>query len=109
MSGYAPVPEIMANDVIHRRTMAKGINSLLQGKTNNTTTLTFTAGATSTTLTDARITQKSFIGLMPTTANAASALSTTYFSDTNRVNGSIVVSHANNSQTDRTFIVLIVG
>jgi len=113
--GFPSVPEYAPNDVEHRRKLAKAINGLLSGRLNAVTTLTLTAGAASTTITDDRITPNSFIGLMPTTANAATALSTTYIPTATKISangtgvGSAVVQHANNAQTDRTFVVLIIG
>jgi ketopantoate hydroxymethyltransferase len=84
------------------REIAEAID-LLNGS-KGVTTVTLTAGATSTVLTDARIGVLSFIGLMPTTANAAGALATTYVAVTN---GSATITHANTPTVDRTFTVLI--
>jgi hypothetical protein len=80
---------------------------ILQVLGERTTTVTLTANASSTTLTDARIRYDSPIILVPTTANAAGALATTYISESSRVNGSAVITHANNAQSDKTFRVLI--
>lgn len=79
------------------------LQRLASGKGNYATAASFTltANAASSTLTDQRITTESVIVLMPTTANAAAALATTYVSA--RTNGSATVAHANNAQTDRTF------
>ena len=87
--------------------VANVINNILAGKLNNTSTVTLTANAASTTLTDSRIGANSVISLMPTTANAASAISTTYF-DT-FADGSCVIHHSNNAQVDKTFSVTIIG
>ena len=67
--------------------------------------LTLTANAASTTLTHPMIRFNAPVGLMPTTANAAAeiAAGTMYVSETGRINGSLVVTHANNAQADRTF------
>jgi hypothetical protein len=111
--GFSGVPETGADEKEHRRRLAKGINGLLAGKMNAVTTVTLAAGVATTTLTDARITINSFIGLMPTTANAATALATTYISNRMSSNGNVAgnatITHANNAQTDRTFTVLIIG
>lgn len=87
------------------------IDNLLLGKTNNVTTLTLTANAASTTLTDPRISFQSVITLVATTANAAAELGngTIYQLTAGRVNGSRVFTHNNNAQVDRTFDVTIVG
>lgn len=86
---------------------AKVINSLLLGKTNNVTSVTLTANSATTTITDTRITFASFIGLTPATANAATATANVYVSA--RGDGTATLTHANNAQADRTFIMLIVG
>ena len=108
-SSYTPIPELEANEIEHRRKLAKGVNLVGKGKMNAVTTLTLTANVASTTLTDARITPQSFIGFQPLTSNAAAALSTTYITTTNQTNGSAVITHANNAQTDRDFRILIIG
>lgn len=66
-----------------------------------TGTVTLTANAASTTLTDDNITASSVILLMPTTANAAGALATTYIGTV--AVGSATITHANNAQADKTF------
>ena len=70
-------------------------------------TVTLTANAASTTLTDYRITASSVISLMPTTANAAGAIATTYIGTT--AIGSATITHANNAQVDKTFRYSIIG
>ena len=87
--------------------IASVLNGVLSGKMNNTSTVTLAANAATTTLTDSRIGANSVISLMPTTANAAAALATTYF-DT-FADGSCVINHANNAQADKTFSLTITG
>lgn len=82
------------------------LNAVINGGGNNTGTVTLTASATTTTVTDTRASNTSIVVLMPTTANAAAALSTTYISSTL---GSFTLTHANNAQTDRTFNYAIIG
>ena len=89
------------------RRVVEVVNRINQGKLNVASELTLTANVASTTLTDSRISPQAFIGLMPTTANAATALATTYIGT--RLNGSATITHANNAQTDRTFALLIIG
>ncbi len=89
------------------RTVATIVNNILQGKLNAVITVVLTANATTTTLTDTRITRASFIGLCPLTSNAAAALATTYVSA--RADQSATFTHANNAQTDRNFVVLVIG
>lgn len=87
--------------------IASVLNGVLSGKLNNTGVITLTANAATTTFTDSRIGANSVIGLMPTTANAAAALATTYFNTF--ANGSCVINHANNAQADKTFSFTITG
>ena len=67
-----------------------------------TGTVTLTAGATTTTLTDAAITPSSHISLMPTTANAGAE--NWHIPPATITNGSAVITHANAATVDRTFL-----
>lgn len=107
--GFKGVPLFDPDPKALARQITAVLNSILLGKTNNTKTVTLTANAASTTITDARIGVDTVLLLMPQTANAAAALATTYVSATGRVNGSVTISHANNAQTDKTFSVVLVG
>lgn len=86
------------------RQMAVVINTNADGFTGS---ITLTANAASTTLTDDRITASSVISLMPTTANAAAAIATTYIGTT--AIGSATITHANDAQVDKTFKYSIAG
>jgi hypothetical protein len=102
--GVAPFDE---DEAKHRRQLAVVVNNLLRGKMNNTSTFTLAANAATTTLTDSRIGANSTILLHPTTANAAAAMATTYFSAF--LKGSCTVNHANNAQVDKTFRYAVIG
>ncbi|MGI9490503.1 MAG: hypothetical protein ACR2RF_32340 [Geminicoccaceae bacterium] len=91
----------------HRRKLADAINLLAQGKLLSTGEVTLTASSATTTLTDDRIGTNSFIGFMPTTANAATEIATLFV--TNRDKGTATLNHANNAQTDRDFVYCIIG
>ena len=95
------------NDFLRKVVLA--VNNILRGKTNNTGSVTLTASSATTTLTDIRIGINSVILLQPTTANASAEIGagTIYFADPG--NGSVVINHANNAQTDRTFKFAIIG
>ncbi len=84
---------------------------MMLGRTNNVLDVTLTASAASTTVTDARIGVNTVLLFMPTTANASAEIGagTIYVGQSGRVNGSVAITHANNSQTDRTFKVVLVG
>lgn len=87
--------------------MAESINGLIDGKLDVTGTFTLEDGATSTVVSDNRFESNMVPVLIPTTANAAGAIATTYLSD--RAKGSFTLTHANNSQTDRTFLYVRLG
>ena len=107
-----PVPPLDLDDADqHRRQLAQSNSLLMFGKSNNVIDVTLTASAASTTVTDARLGVHTGCLFMPKTANASAEIGngTIYVSDTGRVNGSVVITHANNSQTDRTFKMVLVG
>lgn len=106
---YPGVPKFSGNVEQWIRQAATVINNMLVGSLNVSDTVTLTANAASTTVTDARCSFQTGVVLIPTTANAAAAIATTYISETSRVNGSFVLTHANNAQTDRTFRYVLMG
>lgn len=90
------------------REIAERVNRILQGKLNAVMpSVTLTANADTTTLTDTRIGGATWFGFMPLTENAAAALASIYVTD--RLVGSATVNHANTADTDCTFDVLLVG
>jgi hypothetical protein len=90
------------------REISEVANNILNGKTNNTGTITLNAGsATTTTIYDERIGYNSIIHLMPTTANAAAAFTGVYVS--NRAKGNATLTHSANTNTDKTYGYIIVG
>ena len=111
MASFPGVPAYLDDHKEFLRRIARVVNNLLIGKANAGGTLTLTANVASTTLTDARLGFESALHLIPTTANAATELGngTLRISETSRVNGSVVITHANNAQADRTFRFTIMG
>ena len=105
--GFLPIPVTWADEVEHRRLLANGVNSLRDGKINATGSVTLATSATSTAVTDARVGADTIVLLMPTTANAAGALATTYIGTVAKQ--SFTITHANNSQSDRTFKYAVFG
>lgn len=89
------------------RRVVTAVNNILRGKTNNVGSVTLTANAASTALSDIRIGINSVIVLQPTTANAAAALATTYVGTPG--DGTVTITHANNAQTDRVFLYCVIG
>ena len=90
------------------REISEVVNNLVEGKSNNTGTITLaSASATTTTLNDERIGYDSIILFMPTTANAASAFGNLYVSA--RTKGSATLTHSANLLTDKTYGYIVVG
>ena len=91
------------------RQTAQAVNLLIDGKFNSTGTVTLTASAASTVVTDYRAGPDSVIVFTPTTPNAAAEQGggTMYLSA--RAKQGFTITHANNSQTDRTFLYIVIG
>ena len=115
-SGYPNAPRDAGGsepDLIRQfaRQIASVVNRLNRGKFNVTGTVTLTEDETTTVLTDERLTINSVVVFDPETANAAAELygASMYVLTADRNNGSWTITHANNSQTDRTFTYAILG
>lgn len=111
---HLPPPQTFSNfsDVTaYARRLYDGVFRARQGKLDAITEVTLTAGATTTTLTDIRLSNQSVVLFDPKTANAAAELAagTMYVLTANRGTGSWVITHANAGSTDRTFQTLIIG
>lgn len=89
-----------------QRDIALLVNRLLVGQINSFGSVTLTQSASSTAITEPYIMDNSVILLMPTTANAAAALATTYITC---ATGVATITHANNAQTDKTFKFIALG
>jgi hypothetical protein len=83
------------------RRVVLAVNELGRGRSNATGEFTLATSTTSTTVTAPNCSAGSVVLIVPKTANAAAALSTTFISAVN--NGSFTVTHAASDQTDRTF------
>lgn len=88
-------------------TIVETVNQLVDGRSNNVGKVTLAVSAASTTVNFATVSVSSAIFLSPLTADAAAAIPTTYISSV--LNGSFIISHANNAQADRTFAFAAVG
>lgn len=104
---YQWPPKVLADEKQHRYKLAEAVLLLKDGKNDAHGSITLTANAASTTLADVRIGGNTVLVLSPTTANAAAAVATTYYDTLAR--GSLVIHHANNAQTDKTFGYALVG
>lgn len=90
------------------RQVAEVVRGIMDGRTNNTGSVTLSAGsAITTSLNDPRIGQDSSIVFGPVTANAAAFMNSMYVSA--KVRGVATITHPANSATDRTFKYIIVG
>lgn len=98
------VPSLSERDPFR---FAQALNELFQGRSNASGECTLAANATTTTVTASNCGDQSQVILFPKTANAAAALATTYVSAVN--NGSFVITHANNAQTDKVFGYVAIG
>lgn len=102
-----PKLPILGDGIVRR--IATTVNSILDGRQNNVGSVTLTANATTTSVTDFRVGADSVITLMPTTANAAAAIATTYVSSIDPLTNTFVLTHANNAQADKTFKYEVTG
>ncbi len=91
------------------RQVSEVVNNILDGKVNSTGVFTCTASAASTQVTEDRAGSDSVILFMPTTANASAEFGNGTIFISARAKGSFTVTHANNSQTDRTFGYCVFG
>jgi hypothetical protein len=83
------------------------LQQLAAGRSNAVGTVTLTISAGSTVVTDMNCAVGSTPILTPTTANAATAIATTYISAV--FNGSFTITHANSTTTGCTFKYAIHG
>ena len=110
---YNNMPKHITNPIEWLRQTEPVVNGLMQGKSNNYGSVTLTANAGSTVVTEApnRISIYSVLLFMPTTANAAAEVGagTMYVSATAPASNTFTITHANNAQVDRTYRYAIIG
>ena len=114
--GYPGVPTFIPNVDMnsvrqHLQSVVAVVNRLNSGKINAVIKVTLAANASQTVVTDARLTLFGGVTFDPLTANAAAevASGTIYVAAANRRSGEWTITHANNSQTDRQFRMVIIG
>ncbi len=88
---------------------AFAIQQLAMGRSNAVGTFTLTANAATTTVTAPACAVGSTPLYTPTTANASAEIGAGTIRISTISNGSFVVTHANNAQTDRTYKYAILG
>lgn len=93
------------------RGLSRCVRDIMIGKTNNIGTVTLTANAASTTLSDANIRVTSVIVFDPKTATAWTAYQAASFRvlATGRADGSQTIAHNNTADADKTFGYVIHG
>jgi hypothetical protein len=90
------------------RAVSEVVNGIMNGKTNNTGEITLNQGATSTTLTNERISANSVILFMPLNDHAADELAHGHMYVSARNKGSATITHGNHMH-DMIFAYVIVG
>lgn len=89
------------------------VNNIMNGKTNNTASITLTASSATTTVTlaEGRLGEDTIILFMPTTANAATELASgnMYVSARSVADNQFTITHTNDANNDKTFNYIMVG
>jgi hypothetical protein len=105
-SRLAP-PAFILDELNHRRQLSIWAQAAHNGHLGNVGNVTLDTGTANTAVVDARVGPNSVIHLMPTTLNAANALSTTFVA--NRTAEAFTITHANTGTADRAFAYSILG
>jgi hypothetical protein len=87
--------------------VAESINGLIEGRLDATYYITLTANSATTVVVDTRFESSMVPVFTPTTANGAAAMGGMYVSS--RGKGTFTLTHANNAQTDKSFIYVRIG
>jgi hypothetical protein len=90
------------------RAISEVVNGIMNGKTNNTGGITLNQGATSTTLTDERVSGNSVILFMPLNDYAADELAHGHMYVSARNKGSATITHGNHMH-DMIFAYVVIG
>jgi hypothetical protein len=102
-------PPFLTDDAEWKRAIGRWALEANQGHLANTGSVTLTANVASMSVTDARAGINSFIGFMPTTANAASEMAAGTLYVKARGKQVFTLKVANNATADRTFTYCILG
>lgn len=98
-----PARRLPSTGLIDNRMIAGAINDLFAGRIDLVGEVTLTASATSTDVNDLRVTKNSAVLLTPMTAHASADIGAgTIYIGTYGA-GSFTITHASNTNTDRTF------
>ena len=91
----------------HRRQIAVYLREAHQGHLGNVGAVTLSTATAATAVVDFRVGPSSYIGFMPTTANAAAELPNLYVSS--RSAEGFTIAHSNTSTADRAYSYCILG
>lgn len=91
-----------------QRGVAEVVRGIMDGKTNNTGTITLTQAATSTILYDERIGYETVILFMPITSNAADELAHGHMYVSSQQKGQATITHGNHNSV-MTFRYVVIG
>ena len=103
------VPATFYDVEAHLRLVVNALNELAGGKINATATVTLTANAASTVVTDMFVGPDAKIIFEPQTANAAAEIAAGTMYTSSKGQQTFTITHANNTQTDRTFGYVVAG
>lgn len=110
---FLGIPEYEKNHENLLKKLIQALKGMMQGKTNNTGSVTLAANSATTTVSEieGRIGQETIIFFMPTTANAAAEFGagSMYVSTRSIANKTFTITHVNNAQTDRIFNYILIG
>ena len=93
----------------HRRLIAGWMREAHQGHLGNIGNVTLATSTAATAVSDKRVGAFSFIGFMPTTANAAAELGAGGMYVSSRSAEGFTITHASTTTADRAFVYCILG
>jgi hypothetical protein len=91
-----------------QRATAEVVNGIMNGKTNNTGTVTLRQSQVTTVITDERIGYESVILFMPVTSDAADEMSHGHMYVSSRGKGTATISHGNHNSV-MTYAYVVIG
>lgn len=102
-SGFVP------DEQQHRRLIAEWMRNAHQGRLGNIGSVTLGTSTAATSVVDSRVGAFSFIGLMPTTSNAAQEIGAGTIFISSRSAEGFTITHASTTTADRAYVYCILG
>lgn len=99
----------LSDQIQHRRAIALWEREAHQGHLGNVGSITLSINVATTPVTDFRVGPNSFVGFMPTTANAAAEIGGGTMYVSSRSAEGFTITHANTATADRAFVYAILG